>query len=107
MKTLFDLAREEHPGLPKILIGHSMGSILAGIYADRWGRGLRGLALLGTPSPQPCGRVRRPAGPGAISRRKGQTYESPFLQRIAGGATNGCPAPRPWSESNGSPTTRR
>lgn len=90
MKTLFDLAREEHPGLPKILIGHSMGSILAGIYADRWGRGLRGLALLGTPSPsRAAASGARLAG--AISRRKGQTYESPFLQRIAGGATNGCP----------------
>jgi alpha-beta hydrolase superfamily lysophospholipase len=39
------LARERHPGLPLVLIGHSMGGLIATRYAQRHGGELAGLAL--------------------------------------------------------------
>ncbi len=58
MRTLLDLAKTEHPGVPAFLLGHSMGSILSGLFADLHGDMLDGLVLMGTPAPNPA------AGPG-------------------------------------------
>ncbi|MGD8215528.1 alpha/beta fold hydrolase [Aestuariimicrobium sp. Y1814] len=41
-----------HPGLPTVLLGHSMGSLLARDYASQWAHDLDGLVLSGTPRPQ-------------------------------------------------------
>lgn len=41
-----------HPGVPKVLIGHSMGSLLARDYASQWARDLDGLVLSGSPRAQ-------------------------------------------------------
>ncbi|MGZ4644412.1 MAG: alpha/beta fold hydrolase [Blastococcus sp.] len=38
---------DEHPGVPRVLLGHSMGSIIALASAERDGRGLAGLVLSG------------------------------------------------------------
>ena len=35
---VYDLARDEHPGLPILLIGHSMGGLLATIFLQEAGR---------------------------------------------------------------------
>jgi alpha-beta hydrolase superfamily lysophospholipase len=40
-------AREEHPGLPVVLIGHSMGGLIAARYAQRYGDSLAALVLSG------------------------------------------------------------
>jgi alpha-beta hydrolase superfamily lysophospholipase len=40
-------ARDEHPGLPLVLIGHSMGGLVAARYAQRYGDGLTALVLSG------------------------------------------------------------
>jgi alpha-beta hydrolase superfamily lysophospholipase len=37
-----------HPGVPIVLFGHSMGSMIAQGYAQRWGGDLTGLVLSGT-----------------------------------------------------------
>ena len=37
-----------HPGLPIVLFGHSMGSMIAQGYVQRWGADLAGLVLSGT-----------------------------------------------------------
>ena len=51
-------AREEQPGLPLFLIGHSMGSFIARGYAAQFGRELTGLVLSGTAgSAGPLGNV--------------------------------------------------
>lgn len=40
-------ARMEHPTLPVVLIGHSMGGLIGARYAQRWGDGLAAIILSG------------------------------------------------------------
>jgi len=42
---LVERARSEHPGLRLVLVGHSMGGLIATRYAQRHGDGLAGLVL--------------------------------------------------------------
>jgi alpha-beta hydrolase superfamily lysophospholipase len=42
-----DQARADHPGLPVVLIGHSMGGLIATRYAQRWGDELAALVISG------------------------------------------------------------
>jgi alpha-beta hydrolase superfamily lysophospholipase len=46
--ALTDHLRAEHPDVPVVLLGHSMGSLLARAYAARHGDRLAGLVLSGT-----------------------------------------------------------
>lgn len=51
LKDMHQLAlvmRQEYPGLPFFLFGHSMGSLMAQGYIERWGSELRGAILSGT-----------------------------------------------------------
>ncbi|MFE9679934.1 alpha/beta hydrolase [Streptomyces sp. NPDC006285] len=41
------LARDTYPGVPVVLIGHSMGGLVAARYAQRYGAGLAALVLSG------------------------------------------------------------
>ncbi|MFI2436305.1 lysophospholipase [Streptomyces sp. NPDC018693] len=45
--TVADLARAAHPGLPLVLVGHSMGGLIAARYAQRYGDELAALVLSG------------------------------------------------------------
>jgi alpha-beta hydrolase superfamily lysophospholipase len=45
---LTEIIRQENPGLPVFLFGHSMGSLMAQGYIERWGRMLQGAVLSGT-----------------------------------------------------------
>ena len=47
VQALSLLAAERHPGLPRLLLGHSMGSIIALASAERDGADLAGLVLSG------------------------------------------------------------
>jgi alpha-beta hydrolase superfamily lysophospholipase len=40
--------KKEHPGLPVVLFGHSMGSMIAQSYLQRWGSGLKAAVLSGS-----------------------------------------------------------
>lgn len=42
-----EMARADHPDLPVVLIGHSMGGMIAARYAQRYGAGLAALVLSG------------------------------------------------------------
>ena len=42
---LDERARREHPGLPVVLLGHSMGGLVAARYAQRYGQALRAVIL--------------------------------------------------------------
>ena len=48
LARLAELVRERHPGVPLVLFGHSMGSVLAQRFAQLHGLLLRGLILSGT-----------------------------------------------------------
>jgi alpha-beta hydrolase superfamily lysophospholipase len=45
LHTLDETARREHPGLPVVLLGHSMGGLIAARYAQRYGDSLAALVL--------------------------------------------------------------
>lgn len=47
LRSLVDIAVGEHPGLPVVMIGHSMGGLLAARFAQRYPDQLAGLAFLG------------------------------------------------------------
>lgn len=47
LHSVAELARLEHPGLPMVLIGHSMGGLIATRFAQRWGDELSALVLSG------------------------------------------------------------
>lgn len=51
------LACTAYPGLPLILLGHSMGSFFARLYAATYPETLQGLILSGTGGPNPLGGV--------------------------------------------------
>lgn len=45
--TVAESARRTHPGLPMVVVGHSMGGLIAARYAQRHGDGLAALVLSG------------------------------------------------------------
>jgi alpha-beta hydrolase superfamily lysophospholipase len=47
LHVLDEKAREQHPGLPVALVGHSMGGLIAARYAQRYGSSLAALVLSG------------------------------------------------------------
>jgi len=42
------IARGEYPGIPLVLVGHSMGGLLAGLTAERWPSEVSGVAFCGS-----------------------------------------------------------
>lgn len=72
--------------LPYVLMGHSMGSFIARLAAERYVRPER-LIIMGTGGPNPIG------GPGLVIIRavkclRGERYISPFLDKLAFGGYN-------------------
>lgn len=47
LHTVSGIAKAEHPGLPLILVGHSMGGLLSGRFAERWPTEVAGVAFCG------------------------------------------------------------
>ena len=46
--------KDQYPGLPVILVGHSMGSLAGRVYAAQFGRDIDGLILSGSPGANPA-----------------------------------------------------
>jgi alpha-beta hydrolase superfamily lysophospholipase len=51
LKLLTDIIKDNHPGFPVFLLGHSMGSVLSRVYAYKYGGELDGLLYSGTTGP--------------------------------------------------------
>lgn len=49
-RALLDADRSDHPGLPIVVVGHSLGTAIARDVAIRWGGELAALVLSGTPA---------------------------------------------------------
>lgn len=87
MKLLTDIIKKENPGLPVILFGHSMGSMLARLYTSEYGNVIDGAIYCGT-----CGA--NPAAPvgitlvNLIKKLKGSHYRSELINKLAFGTYN-------------------
>ncbi|KGN35475.1 alpha/beta hydrolase [Knoellia aerolata] len=88
MGAVTEFAQAEHPGVPVVLFGHSMGSFLSRSYAARHGARLAGLVLSGTAGDP--GRLaavgRRVAG--AQARLRGRKHLSGLMNTLTFGQYN-------------------
>jgi len=76
---------ERHPGVPLVLLGHSMGSLMARSYITRYGEGLSGVILSGTGGPNPL----LPVGKllAAVEKRRLPAYQpSQLINKLVFGA---------------------
>ncbi len=85
LKTMNQLARQKYPGLPLVLLGHSMGSFFARWFAAEYPQDLDALILSGTGGPNPL------VGFGIqvsslAAKWKGPKYVSGLVNRLAFGA---------------------
>ena len=48
LHTLTGIAHDDHPDLPLVLVGHSMGGLLSARYAERWPDDVAGVAFCGS-----------------------------------------------------------
>ena len=84
LHRLFELAEEKFGRLPRLLFGHSMGSMLAALYAERFD-GLSALVMSGTPAALGFSHLFQFLA-GIISTTRGQLASSPLLERLSGSA---------------------
>ena len=87
LKRMNDILREEYKGIPVILLGHSMGSFLSRLYAQRYPESLDALIIHGTSGPNPA----IPFGKAVIKLMKvfrDERTRSPFIKSLAEGGYN-------------------
>lgn len=89
MHTLTKRMKEENPGLPLFLLGHSMGSMLARIYAAKYGEALDGVVLTGTGGKSAAYLTEMMAVAKCIMILRGKRYRSPKLNKMYIDVLNG------------------
>lgn len=77
--------KREYPGLPLILLGHSMGSLIVRAYLKKYSKNIEAAIISGSPSYNIF------TAPGKILVKfiklfKGERYRSPFVSSLVGGA---------------------
>lgn len=87
VKKMNDLIRREIPGVPVVLLGHSMGSFISRLYAVKYPESIDGLIIHGTAGPNPA------LGPGMLVVKlirafKGERHRSKFVRSLAEGGYN-------------------
>ncbi len=87
VKLMNDLIHKEFPGVPVFLMGHSMGSFIARLYALKYADSINGLIIHGTAGPNPA------AGAGKLLVKlfraiKGERHRSKFICSLADGGYN-------------------
>lgn len=86
-RALLEGEQQAHPGLPIVVVGHSLGSIIARDVATRWGSQLTALVLSGAPGSQ--GVLDLPARALAAQQAaKAPGKPSKILDRLAFGSYN-------------------
>ena len=79
--------KEQYPGLPVYLFGHSMGSLIVRSYCKEHDRDIAGLIVCGSPSAQPAIGVARLLA-WCVKLFKGSRFRSPLLTKLSTGAYN-------------------
>ena len=87
MKKLTDIAKNEYPDIPFILFGHSMGSMLARLYTERYGNETDGVIYCGTTGPNPAAAAGI-ALTSIIAKLKGEYHRSELINKLAFGTYN-------------------
>ena len=85
--TLTMILKKRYPGLPFILMGHSMGSFIVRAYLDKYSEDIDGAIISGTSG----GNIFAGAGISAakfLIDSKGSRYRSDFLKRLASFSTD-------------------
>ncbi len=87
VKKMNDLLRSEFSGLPIVLLGHSMGSFIARLYAVKYPTSIDALIIHGTAGPNPA------TGAGKLLVKllraiKGEKHRSKFVCSLADGGYN-------------------
>jgi alpha-beta hydrolase superfamily lysophospholipase len=85
LHTMNTIAHARWPGLPVVLLGHSMGSFYARWYAAQWPSTISGLILSGTGGPNPQVNIGIRLARRQI-RRQGARHRSKRLQVLAFGS---------------------
>lgn len=79
------LISQRYPGLPIILLGHSMGSFFARLYAATYPETIKGLIISGTGGPNPLGGVGL-ALTSLLTAIRGGKHRSKLIHNMAFGA---------------------
>ncbi|MEG0769738.1 MAG: alpha/beta hydrolase [Ruthenibacterium sp.] len=79
------LASKRFPGLPILLLGHSMGSFFARLYAGTYPETIQGLILSGTGGPNPLGGIGMVLT-SLIGKIRGTQHRSKLVHNMAFGA---------------------
>lgn len=87
VKKMNDIIREQIPGVPVILLGHSMGSFISRLYAIDYDDSIDGLIIHGTAGPNPA------SGAGILLVKllraiRGERHRSKLVCSLADGGYN-------------------
>lgn len=77
--------KKQFPDVPLILLGHSMGSLIARLYCKRYDKQLDGLIVCGSPSKHKMLPIVNKIVK-KIKKRKGDRYRSEFIQKLVFGS---------------------
>lgn len=80
--TLRKIVQEEYPDLPYFMFGHSMGSLIARIYATVYGQGVNGIILCGTPGVSPTAEPLMPVLKELIDDGKGCEVDPAYEEKM-------------------------
>ncbi len=84
MRTLHDLVKADHPAIPYILMGHSMGSFLARTYAGRDGADFEAFIFSGTAGRNPVLGVAKFLAKREIKKTGGRTVNEKLYNMCFG-----------------------
>lgn len=88
VRRLRELEKERHPGLPYVILGHSMGSFLTRTYLIRWPGTVEAAILSGTGQESAASVASCKALTGILCRLKGPDYVSKVINDLSLGAYN-------------------